>query len=61
MTLDDILAQFDRLGLTEGEGMSLLADSNTISDNCIRLTDVHHNDIEPAVKWLKTYRSMSKE
>lgn len=56
MTPDDILAQFERLGLTEPQGMALLADSNAISDNCIRASDIAPADIPQAVLWLKGRR-----
>ena len=53
MTLADILREFKRLGLLDSEGMMLLADSNTISDECVRVRDIAEEDIPAAVKWLK--------
>jgi len=48
-----LLAQFKRLGLDEGQGMRLLGDSNTISDNCIKLLDIYESDVPAALAWLK--------
>lgn len=53
MNASEILKEFARLKLTEGEGMMLLADSNTISDNCITSRDVAEVDVPNAVAWLK--------
>ncbi len=56
MTTTDIIAQFERLGLDESKGMCLLADSNQISDNCVRAWDIAQADVNNAVQWLMRKR-----
>lgn len=52
-----IRQQFRILGLSDNEGMALLADSNTISDNCITVEDIAQADIPNAVAWLQSQQA----
>ena len=52
-TLKRILAEFKRLDLNEGDGMALLAQSNTISDECVRVWDIAAKDQVAALIWLR--------
>lgn len=56
-----ILEQFKRLGLTEPFGMSVLRDSNAISDNCVRVWDIAHKDIPAALNWLSSQKTPTKK
>lgn len=47
-----LMKEFARLQLNESQGMCLLADSNTISDNCVRALDIANADMDNAIRWL---------
>lgn len=55
ITANDILSEFQRLGLDEDAGMRLLygAEPTVISDEAIRWMDVADADVPNAVNWLR--------
>lgn len=55
MTANNILSEFQRLGLSEDAGMRLLygAEPTVISDEAIRWMDVADTDVPNAVNWLR--------
>lgn len=55
MTANDVLSEFQRLGLSEDTGMRLLygAEPTVISDNAVRWFEIADADVPNAVNWLR--------